>query len=66
VEKKAQELSTLLQNKDAKPEDIKAALAAYRDARTKAKAELEKAQKDLRDLLTVRQEAVLVSMGTLD
>lgn len=66
VEKKGQELGTLLQNKEAKPEDIKTALTAYRDARTKAKAELEKAQKELRDLLTVRQEAVLVSMGMLD
>lgn len=66
VQEKAQALRTVLDNKDAKPEEIKSALAAYRDARAAARANLTKAQNDLRDLLTVRQESVLVMMGMLD
>ena len=34
--------------------------------KAKAKAELEKAQKELKDVLTLRQEAVLVMRGMLD
>lgn len=64
--KAAQALSKLLENKDAKTEDIKPALQALRDARAKAKADLEKAQKDLREILTVRQEAQLVMMSLLE
>ena len=66
VQEKARELQTTLENKDAKPEEIKAALIAYRDARTKARADLTKAQDELRELLTTRQESVLVMMGMLD
>jgi hypothetical protein len=60
------ELQTTLDNKDAKPEEIKAKLQAYRDAKAAAKAEMTKAQGELRDLLTQRQEATLVMMGMLD
>lgn len=66
VEKKAADLRKVLDNKDAKPDEIKAALAGYREARDKAKVELEKAQKDLKEVLTQRQEAQLVTMGMLD
>jgi hypothetical protein len=66
LQKSSADLRTLLQNKDSKPEDIKKALTAYRDAREKAKQQLAAAQKELRELLTVRQEAQLVTMGTLD
>jgi len=66
VEKKAESLQKTLENKDAKPDDVKAALAAYRDARAKAREELEKAQKDLKELLTTRQEAQMVMMGVLE
>ncbi len=59
-------LSTLLEKKDSKPEEIKAALTAVREARAKAKAELEKAQKDLKEVLTLRQEALLVQMSMLE
>ena len=49
------------------PEDqIKASLQKYRDLQKKKEAELKTAQKDLRQVLTVRQEAVLVSIGVLD
>jgi hypothetical protein len=62
----AQDLQTLLENKDANADQIKAKLEALRAARAKVKEELTAAQKDLRELLTVRQEAVLVEMGLLD
>ena len=66
VEKKGAELKKVLDNKDAKPDEVKAALTALRDARTKAREELEKAQKDLKDVLTQRQEAQMVLFGILD
>jgi chromosome segregation ATPase len=66
IEKKSKTLQTLLDNKQAKPEDVTAALKAYRDARAKTKQDLAKAQQELRDLLTVRQEAQLVTMGILE
>jgi len=70
VETARKDLQKILDNKDAKPDEVKKALTAYRDARDKAKqdakAELEKAQKDLREILTQRQEAYLVTRGLLD
>lgn len=66
VQQKLNDLRETLDNKDAKPDDIKAKLAAFRDARDKARADLAKAQEDLRGLLTVRQESVMVMMGMLD
>lgn len=66
VMQKMQDLRATLDNKDAKPEEIKAKLQALRDARAQAKADLTKAQDDLRDLLTTRQESVLVTMGILE
>ena len=45
--------------------EIKAKLAALRDARKKKEAELEKAQDELRQLLSARQEAVAVTLGLL-
>jgi Spy/CpxP family protein refolding chaperone len=66
VQEKANDLRTTLDNKDAKPEEVKAKLQALRDARAKAKEELGKSQEDLRGLLTQRQEAVLVMMGMLE
>ena len=66
VEKKTEALQTLLQNKEAKTEDIKAALDALREARAKVKAEVETAQKELRAVVTVHQEAQLVLMRVLD
>jgi Spy/CpxP family protein refolding chaperone len=66
IEKKSQALQTLLDNKQAKPEAVAASLKAYRDARAKTRQDLAKAQQELRDLLTVRQEAQLVTMGILE
>ena len=65
VTKKLEALRKLLQNKEAKAEDINTALKEYRDARAKSKEDLEKAQKDLKDVLTARQEALMVTMGML-
>jgi len=60
------DLRTVLENKDASADVLKQKLQALRDAREKAKQELVAAQAELKELLTVRQEAVLVSMGMLD
>lgn len=66
VGKVTEELRKVLENKDAKSEEIKAKLTALREAREKAKKELAKAQQELRTGLTARQEAQLVLMGWLD
>ncbi|MCX5655807.1 MAG: hypothetical protein NTY65_14305 [Planctomycetota bacterium] len=66
VEKKAEALQKVLENKEAKAEEIKAALTGLREARAAAKKELEAAQKELREVLTVRQEAQCVEMGILE
>ena len=62
----SRELRDALENKDTPPDQIVAKLAALREARAKARAELEAAQKDLQSVLTPRQEAVLVAGGTLE
>jgi len=60
------ELQQVLDNKDATPDQIAAKLKALREARDKAHQELVTAQKDLKEILTPRQEAVLVNMSMLD
>jgi hypothetical protein len=47
-------------------DEIQDKVAALRNARQKAKADLDAAQKDLLELLTADQEAILVSLGYLD
>ncbi len=66
MQKASQDLRDILDKKDATAEEINAKLTAYREARDKARQTLVAAQKDLKDVLTQRQEAVLVSMGMLD
>ncbi len=66
VMEKRHALQQLLDNKDAKPQDIKAKLEDYRAARKQAREELSKAQDDLRGVLTQRQEAALIMVGLLD
>ncbi len=66
VEKIQEELQTLLENTTATPEQIKQQVTKLRAAREKAKQELAKAQQDLRQVLTLRQEAQLILMGMLD
>jgi hypothetical protein len=45
---------------------IKEKLTALRDARAKARQELATAQAELKELLSVKQEAQFVMMGILD
>jgi hypothetical protein len=66
VQAASTDLQTTLDNKDAKPDEIKAKLDAFRDAKSKAKDDLTSAQKDLESVLTQRQEAMLVMMGLLN
>ncbi|MHA3774402.1 hypothetical protein ACXR0O_22985 [Verrucomicrobiota bacterium sgz303538] len=62
----SQALRTTLENENASADEIKSKLAAVRDQRKKSEAELAQAREDLRKVLTVRQEAALVSMGILE
>lgn len=66
LSKASQELSTLVADQSASNDAINAKIKAFRAAREKARAELSSAQKELRELLSLRQEATLVSMGLLD
>lgn len=49
----------------ASKEELKAALARYAEARKAKQAELERAQADLRKVLSVRQEAIATMSGLL-
>ena len=62
----AQALSTALDSDSTSNDDIKAKLAALRDARKKNAADLQTARENLQKVLTLRQEAVLVNMGILE
>ncbi len=66
LEKAMAQLRTTLEKESATPEEIKTQLTAVRQAREKARQELAVAQQDLKKILTVRQEAMLVEMGQLD
>jgi hypothetical protein len=66
VAKATQDLRDTLDNKDSTPDTITQKLKALRDARTQAQTNLQSAQKDLKDVLTQRQEASLVMMGILE
>lgn len=66
VEKIQQTLRTTLEDTSATPDTIKQQLTQLRQAKEKAKQDLAKAQQDLRQVLTLRQEAVLVLMGMLN
>ena len=65
VQKAARELARVLASKDSSPGDIKAAITALHEAKAKAKIELEKALKDLKEIISIRQEAQLIQMGVL-
>ena len=45
--------------------EMKAAIAKFQEARKAKQAELEKAQADLRKVLSVRQEAIATANGLL-
>jgi len=66
IEKLVQNLRGILENQQATADEITNGLKALREAREKVKQELTKAQEDLRQTLTARQEAQLVLMGLLD
>jgi hypothetical protein len=51
---------------NAPKDQVKAALENLRAARKRQKDDLAKAQDELREMLTLRQEATLVSLGILD
>jgi hypothetical protein len=64
--KASQDLRTALDDKSSTTEVVKARLEALRQARTKAREDLAAAQKELRELLSVKQEAYLVMTGMLE
>lgn len=66
VTRLARELWELLNNKETKAEEIKAKLTALRKAKEKVQQELTKARQQLRQILTICQEAVLVLSELLD
>jgi len=66
VQQAARELRESLSSKEAKSDNIKSKLEALREARSKSQADLSKAQDHLREVLTARQEALLVMSGLLN
>ncbi len=66
VAKAMTELRTAVADKATPPEDLAKKLAALHEAKEKAAAARTAAQKDLKDLLTARQEAILVQNGMLE
>jgi len=62
----AQELQETLDKEAPTSAEIKAKLAALRGAREKNKQKLVVAQQKLKEVLSVKQEAMLVMMGTLE
>lgn len=66
VSKASDALQTTLENASAAPDEIKAKLTALRTAKETARQELATAQKELREVLSLRQEAQLVLMGMLN
>ncbi len=60
------ELRDLLEKENPAKGEIKAKLAAYRADRKAREAKLKKAQEDLRQLLTIKQEAQAVLAGLLN
>ena len=65
-ERICEELDMLLQSPGASQADINQKLNALRQARTRARMQLVKAQQELRDVLNFHQQARLVLMGLLD
>ncbi len=66
VATKTQELQDAVTNPDSTPAQLRTKLEEYRAAVAKVRVQLAAAQADLEGLLTLRQEAVLMSLGFLD
>ena len=64
--KAANDLRELLRQENPSVDQINSRLAAYRAARTKAEGNLKTARSELTEILTERQEAVLVASGMLE
>ncbi len=62
----AEALQKVLDSKDSTKDQIQTAVKAFRNERTKKEKALQEARKELREVLTVRQEAMLVMYGLLD
>ncbi len=66
MQKATAALQAALDNEASTAAQIRTSLTAYRKAREKVRQDLAKAQEELRAVLSIRQEAQLVMMGTLD
>jgi peptidoglycan hydrolase CwlO-like protein len=66
VQKAASDLRSALEDKSISADEIARRLTSYRQAKEQAKTDLTKAQADLKELLSQRQEAQLVMAGMLD
>lgn len=66
VQAKFEDLQALLDEKEPKPEDLKAKIQAFHEAQTKGRAELKEAEDDLRSSVNPLQEAILMTTGVLD
>ncbi|MBN2183599.1 MAG: hypothetical protein JW715_16945 [Sedimentisphaerales bacterium] len=65
-ERICRELNELLDNPNSSPEAIRQKMLELQQARANAKRQLAQAQKELREVLTLRQQARLVLIGLLD
>jgi chromosome segregation ATPase len=66
VEQRSAELRELLRKQEATTDQIKATLTALRAAKENVARQVAAAKQDLRQLMTLRQEAELVLSGLLD
>jgi hypothetical protein len=66
VQARSRALNAALFDPSLPAAEIKARVAAVRDARAKVRQDLARAQDELRELLTYRQEATLIIMGVLE
>jgi len=66
VELKTAALSEVLKKEAPAPAEITAALTALRAARAKVQKDLTQARKELQEVVTSKQEAILVLMGWLE
>lgn len=66
VQTLARALNAALFDPSVPASEVKARVAAVRDARVRIRQDLTRAQDELRELLTYRQEATLIIMGVLE
>lgn len=61
-----EELKTLLESEETTNTQLKNKISEIRNAREKSRQDLVKARKELREILTLKQEATLISVGLLE